>query len=286
MPHEKTKPFSNWVSKFKCWWASYSTFRRPSLQQLLDIFGLYKSNYKVAPSLPSFHSHSFKTIQTEPFLRARPPGAVHPHPDLFPGSETMASVPPLNPDIKQHQQNTTWLPRHGWHLHNEKRTFFPHKQNSKSRVVLGNRKNKQGLFLQWFFVALAAKVPSFHLLVPNGELPNRWKNRLSWSLLVNDVKKFDRFQITSVVKMNDYCALFLSSIWCFIYIYIYDVYLMCNYSASLHGYGPSCVVPTVPTGLWLHFTSRTDQWPATVTVVVQTGNGRRGSIFWLPTQTS
>ena len=61
---------------------------------------------------------------------------------------------------------------------------------------------------------------------------------------------------------------------------------MCNYSASLHGYGRSCVVLTAPTGLWLQFKSPRDQWPTTVTVVVQTGNGRRGSVYWVPTQTS
>ena len=117
------------------------------------------------------------------------------------------------------QQNTTWLPR--LKLAQWEKDVFPRKQNSKSRVVLHNKKNKQGLF-PMVFVALAAKVLSFHLLVANSELANQWKNRLSWSLVVSDVKKFDRFQITSVIKMKNDCVWCLSSIWC-----LYSVYMWC-----------------------------------------------------------
>ena len=39
--------------------ASCATFRRPSFQQFFDYIDLTWSIYKVAPSLPSFHSHFF-----------------------------------------------------------------------------------------------------------------------------------------------------------------------------------------------------------------------------------
>ena len=184
---------------------SYSTYWRPTFQQFLDIFGLYRSNYELAPSLPLFYSQSFKTIQTAPFLRARPPDAAHPHPDLFPGSETLASVPPLNPDIKRHQQDTTWLLR--LKLAQWERDVFPHKQNSKSRVVL-SKKNKQGFFSNGFSLLWLQKCSRFTSWLQTVNWRIDEKNRLSWSLFVSDVKKCDGFQFTSVVQMNNY------RVWC------------------------------------------------------------------------
>ena len=214
--------------QFKCWWASYSTYWRPTVQQFLGIFGLYRSNYKVAPSLPSFYSHFFKTIQTAAFLRARPPGAAHPHPDLFPSSETLASVPPLNPDIKQHPA------KHNMTLTVEtctmrKGRFSP---QTKQQKQAGSRpqNNKQRLF-SMVFRCFGCKSA---LLSPLG--CKRWigesmENRFSWSLFVSDVKKFDGFQITSVVNKKNYCVWCLFSIWSLyiVFIYVMFIYLMCNY---------------------------------------------------------
>ena len=126
---------------------------------------VYRSNYKVAPSLPSFYSHSFKTIQTEPFLRARPPGAAHPHPDLFPGSETLASDG-IGASAKPGHQTTP--ARHKVTSTVEtctmrKGRFFP--TNKIAKAGWFSTEKQARTFCQWFFVALAAGVLSFHLLV-------------------------------------------------------------------------------------------------------------------------
>ena len=113
---------------------------------------------------------------------------------------------------------------HAWNLHNEKGTFSP--QTKQQKQCGSSQEKRARTFFQCFFIALAAKVLSFHLLVANGELANRWKNRLSWSLFVSDVKKFDRFQITSVVDMKKLLRLVFIQYLIFIYsVYICDVYL-------------------------------------------------------------
>ena len=52
--------------------------------------------------------------------------------------------------------------------------FFP--TNKTAKAGWFSTEKQARTFFQWFFVALAARVLSFHLLVANGELANRWKN--------------------------------------------------------------------------------------------------------------
>ena len=135
----------------------------------------------------------------------------------------MASVPvpPLNPDIKRHRQDTTWLPR--LKLAHRERDVFPHKQNSKSRVVLGNRKTN----MDFFPVVFRCFGCKSALVSPLG--CKRWigesmEKPAFWSLFVSDVKKFDRFQFNSVVKMNDLLRLvFIQYLMFTYYIYTLEV---------------------------------------------------------------
>ena len=153
-------------------------------------------------------------IDVELFLRASPPGAAHPHPDLFPGSETLASDG-IGASAKPGHQTTpakhnmTSTVEACTMRKDEKGTFFPINKTAKA----GRKTSKD--FFPVVFRCFGCKSA---LVSPLG--CKRWigesmeKQRLSWSLSVTDVKKCDGFQITSVVKMNDYCVWCLASIWC------------------------------------------------------------------------
>ena len=90
---------------------------------------------------------------------------------------------------------------HGWSLHNEKRMFFPTNKTAKAGWFSTIRKTSKDFFPVVFRCFGCKKMLSFHLLVANGELANRWKNRLSWSLFVSDAKKFDRFQDENILRL-------------------------------------------------------------------------------------
>ena len=183
--------------------------------------------------VPLFYSQSFKTVQTAPFLRAQPPPCSPPSP--WP-------VPQLrDPGIGWHRclretrtsnntlQNTTWLPRlklAQW----EKDGFSP--QTKQQKQGGSPQKNKQGLFFQWFFVALAAKVLSFHLLVckqwidESMEKPAFLKLIRKWCEEVWPLPRWKHFA-SGVYPVSDLYIVFICD------VYLMRIQLHCTVTAEV-----------------------------------------------------